>query len=196
MEGFMRRSVVILALSGVFAAPAALAAVVVIGQGLGRECYEQTLLDPTPMRNVLALDACDRAVEDYSVSSHDRAAALVNRGDILLRLNRFQEASADSDKAIAIEFGLGVAHLNRGAGLIGLKRYHEALSSLDEAIELGVNRSQLAYFDRGLAKENLGDIRGAYYDYRKAAELDPSFKLATDQLSRFTVIPRQPTNSP
>ena len=192
----MRRSVVLLALSSVFAATAAVAGVVVIGHGLGRDCYEQTLFDPTPMRNVLALEVCDRAVEDYSVSSHDRAAALVNRGDILLRLNRFREAAADADKAIGIESGLGVAYLNRGAGLIGLKRYTEALASLNQAIELGVDKSQLAYFDRGLAREYLGDVRGAYFDYRKAAELDPSFKLATDQLTRFTVTPRRPTNSP
>jgi tetratricopeptide (TPR) repeat protein len=148
------------------------------------------------MRNILALEVCDEAVEDHGGDSHDRVAALVNRADILLRLNRFREAAADSDKAIAIDSGLGVAYLNRGAGMIGMGRYNDALLSLDRAIELGMDRSQLAYFDRGLAKEHLGDVRGAYYDYRKAAELDPSFKLATDQLSRFIVTPRRQTNSP
>jgi tetratricopeptide (TPR) repeat protein len=192
----MRRRVIVLALSAVFAATAARAGVVVIGKGVGRECYEQTLLDPTPMRNILALEVCDEAVEAHGGDSHDRVAALVNRADILLRLNRFREAAADSDKAIAIDSGLGVAHLNRGAGMIGMGRYNDALPSLDRAIELGMDRSQLAYFDRGLAKEHLGDVRGAYYDYRKAAELDPSFKLATDQLSRFIVTPRRQTNSP
>ena len=31
------------------------------------------------------------------------------------------------------------------------------------------------------------DARGAYEDYKKAIEIDPTFTLAADQLKRFTV---------
>jgi tetratricopeptide (TPR) repeat protein len=45
----------------------------------------------------------------------------------------------------------------------------------------------LAYYNRGLTKEKLNDVRGAYEDYKKALELNPTFTLAADQLKRFTV---------
>jgi tetratricopeptide (TPR) repeat protein len=183
----MRLSLFALSLYGALAAAPAWAGVTVLGTGNGRECYEETLLDPTPMRNLDALAICARAIEDSNVDSYNRAAAYVNRGDILLRMQRFAEAVADSDKAIAIDHAMGAAHINRGAAMIGLQRYDEALASLNRAIEIGAGKLQLAYFDRGMAKENLGDVKGAYLDYRKAAELDPSFQLAADQLARFTV---------
>jgi tetratricopeptide (TPR) repeat protein len=181
----MRQPMFVLLLFGVCAASPAFAGTLVIGAGLGRECYEQTLSQPNPMRNIAALQICDKAVEDHSVNTYNRAAALVNRADILLRMGRFPEAISDSETAIALDPNIGAAHLNRGAGLIGLQHYDEALASLNRAVDLG--ELQLAYFDRGMAKEYLGDARGAYYDYRKAAELDPSFQLASNQLSRFTI---------
>ena len=33
----------------------------------------------------------------------------------------------------------------------------------------------LAYFGRGLANEDMGNIRDAYADYRRAAQLDPQW---------------------
>jgi tetratricopeptide (TPR) repeat protein len=99
---------------------------------------------------------------------------------------------ADADASIALDPELAAAYLNRGAGLIGLQRYQDALTALDKAIALSLSdRLQLAYFNRGMARENLGDIRGAYYDYRKASELDPKFVPAKEQLARFTVTVKQ-----
>ena len=75
-----------------------------------------------------------------------------------------------------------------GRGSVGLARYQEALPALEKAITLGAgNKLQMAYFDRGLARDYLGDLRGAYFDYKKAVELDPYFEPAKEQLARFTV---------
>lgn len=83
--------------------------------------------------------------------------------------------------------GIGIAYLNRAAALVGLERFAEALPVFERALALGVDRPQLAYFDRGIARESLGDIKGAYLDYRKASELDPKMEIARAQLTRFTV---------
>src|SRR5665213_1824465 len=186
----MCRSSLVLPLFLICAATPALAGVIVVGSGIGRECYEQTLLARPLMRSFRALEICDKAVNEYEVSAHDRAAAFVNRADILLKMQKYLEAVADSEKAITLDPCIGAAHLNRGAGMIGLERYNDALVSLNQAMDLGGDNLQLIYFDRGMAKENLGDVKGAYYDYRKAAELDPSFQLAIQQLSRFAVTTR------
>ena len=69
-----------------------------------------------------------------------------------------------------------------------LNRAQEALVSIEVGLDIGITRAYLAYYNRGAAKEKLGDIRGAYYDYRASADLRPNFALATEQLSRFRVI--------
>ena len=54
---------------------------------------------------------------------------------------------------------------------------------------MGANRPQIAYADRGLAHEALGNVRAAYEDYKKAAEIEPDFALtASSQLARFKVV--------
>jgi tetratricopeptide (TPR) repeat protein len=192
MESGMRPSGIFLTVACVAALAAfpARAGVLVFGTGIGHACYEQTLLDPTPARNMAALAICDQAVADMSVNAYNHAAALTNRADIRLRMADYDGAIADADRAIAIEPDMGAAHLNRGAGLIGLKRHADALPALDRAITVGLGKLQLAYFDRGMVKENLGDVRGAYLDYLKAADLDPNFAEARAELARFRVIRR------
>ena len=75
-----------------------------------------------------------------------------------------------------------------------LKRYKEALVDINKGIALGAKRPHIAYYDRAIADEALGDIRGAYEDYKKAVELEPDFALATEQLPRFKVV-RKPTST-
>ena len=125
--------------------------------------------------------------EANGTDGYSRAATLVNRADIRLRLKDCDGVVADSMQAISAFDGLAPAYVNLGAGLIGLKRYKEGLTVLNKAIDLGGDDPELAYFNRALAKESLGDIRGAYFDYHKAAELNPKFQRALDQLTRFKV---------
>jgi tetratricopeptide (TPR) repeat protein len=159
----------------------------VVGNTLGEECYQDTLLAPNPRRNADALAVCDRAVVDTTVNAYNQAANHVNRAEIRLRMANFQGALDDAEAALAIHDGIGTAYLNRGAGLVGLGRHAQALPDFDKALALGVDRPQLAYFDRAIARENVGDIKGAYLDYKKASEIDPRLEIARAQLSRFTV---------
>jgi tetratricopeptide (TPR) repeat protein len=135
-------------------------------------------------------------VRMYSANLGEKSTTRLVSGGLLisavrlLKMQKYGEAVADSEKGIMLDPRMSAAHLNRGAGTIGLERYNDALASLNQAIDLGSDNLQLIYFDRGLAKENLGDVKGAYYDYRKAVELDPSFQLAIHQLSRFAVTTR------
>ena len=165
----------------------ACAGIRVVGNSVGAECYQDTLMAPNPGRNADALAACDRAVVDAGVSTWNRAASHVNRAEIRLRMQNFQGAFEDAQAALDIDNGIGTAWLNRGAGLVGLNRFAEALPAFDKALQLGVDRPQLVYFDRAIARENLGDLKGAYLDYKKAAEIDPRLQIAREQLARFSV---------
>jgi tetratricopeptide (TPR) repeat protein len=165
-----------------------LAGTITVGRSDARECYLATLAVSSPAGDKHGLDACDRAASADSDDAYAHAAILVNRADIRLRMQDYAGTLADANASIALAPDLAAAYLNRGAGLIGLQRYQEALPALEIAIALNPNdRLELAYFNRGIAREHLGDIRGAYHDYKQALELNPKFEPAKEQLTRFTV---------
>ena len=187
----MRRRWLVIGLLAVIPAALAMAGVVVMGRGTGRDCYLATLTAPSPDADQHALKVCDQAVADAGLDSYARAASLINRADVRLRVHDYQGTLADADASIALDPGLGAAYVNRGAGLIGLQRYQEALPALEKAIALN-DRVQLAYFDRAIVKESTGDIQGAYQDFKKALEIDPKFESARQELTRFSVLDGQP----
>ena len=150
-----------------------------------RDCYLATLSASGSSQT--GLQACTVALEDATEDGM-RAGVLANRAYIRLRTADYAGTVADSDLSLSLEPELAAANLNRGAGLIGLGRYQEALPSLEKAVALSRgSKLQLAYYNRAIARENLGDIRGAYFDYKMAVDLDPKFAAAAEQLARFTV---------
>jgi tetratricopeptide (TPR) repeat protein len=82
------------------------------------------------------------------------------------------------------------AKVNLGAALYNLKRYGEALDALNEGVGTTSEGARvIGYYNRGLTHEKLGDLQAAYEDFRTALTMKPDFKLASDQISRFTVVP-------
>jgi tetratricopeptide (TPR) repeat protein len=153
------------------------------------ECYQATLAEVSTDNCERGLAVCDRAIEAVGDDRQLHAALLINRTDVRLMMQDYARTVADAATSIAIERQSPVAYLNLGAGLVGLRRYGEALTALEKAIELGIaGRSHLAYYNRAIAREQLGDTRSAYFDYKKALEIDPNFAPAKEQLSRFRVI--------
>jgi tetratricopeptide (TPR) repeat protein len=166
------------------------AVVIVVGSGAGSQCYADAEFgDPFQ-----AFDICTKALAQQEMSVRDRAATYINRSVVRLRVHDYTGALADCDLSIARMPNIGEAYVNRGAALINLDMPQEALAALNKAIQIGLDKAHLAYYNRGLAKEKLNDARGAYEDYKKALELDPTFTLAAEELKRFTVT-GAPSNS-
>jgi tetratricopeptide (TPR) repeat protein len=159
------------------------AVTIVIGGGLATECYATAEYGDA----FTAFDICTRALQNQALSVRDRAATYVNRSVIRLRVRDFSGAIADCEQSIQRWPQLSEPYVNRGAALINMERPQEALRDLDLAINMGLEKVHLAYYNRGLAKEKMNDARGAYADYRRALELDPTFTLANEQLQRFLV---------
>jgi len=159
------------------------AVTIVLGGGLATECYASAEFgDPFK-----AFDTCSRALNNNELSVRDKAATYVNRSVVRLRVRDYSGALADCDQSITRWPDLSEPHVNRGAALINLDRPQDALKELNQAITMGLDKVHLAYYNRGLAKEKLNDVRGAYQDYRKALEIDPTFTLASEQLQRFLI---------
>jgi tetratricopeptide (TPR) repeat protein len=59
--------------------------------------------------------------------------------------------------------------------------------SLNKAIELDSHDLYAAYYNRAIAREHTGDIQGAYFDFKRADELNPESDLAKRQMERFQI---------
>ncbi len=162
------------------------ASVTFIGPGSSYDCYmaaEYGQFKPgeTP------LDICNTAM-DEPIAGRELAGTLVNRGIIYVRMGNAEMSMRDCEAALKIMPTMGEAHANLGVALLRLGRLQEAMTALNKGIEYGVNKPYAAYYDRGLVREDIGDVKGAYVDYMKAVELKPDFELAQEQVKRFSIM--------
>jgi len=141
---------------------------------------------------IWSLKTCGQAIERARGTRDELAAAYINRSVIHLARLEYDAALADSDAAIRIKSSLPQAHINRGIALSAEKRNKEAGQAFTDALALDPSHPEIVYFDRALAREDDGDAKGAYLDYRKAAQLAPTWDTPKQQLARFTVA-RAPT---
>lgn len=164
---------------------AASAQVFVVGGGLARECYDEANSGNYIFR--IAEQSCSRALREETMTKETRAATYVNRGVIRMREGNYEQALNDYSSAVAVIPTLGAAYLNEGAAHIYQRNFSDALVSLNKAIELETDDIFAAYYNRAIARENTGDVPGAYFDFQKALDLRPGWELAQRQLSRFEV---------
>ncbi|HEX3754187.1 MAG TPA: hypothetical protein VHV26_03845 [Rhizomicrobium sp.] len=173
----------------------AAAAVLVVGNSKGHECY---LAAKSGIDTRAGLELCNEALDDGGMNAKDIAATHVNRGVLLDTLARYSEALADFNKSIEFNPDLGDGYLNRGVSLIRLKRLDEAFADVQKGITLGVSVPEIGYYDRAVAEELMGRIKDAYYDYKKCLEIAPGYTPASDALKYFTVtrVPAKPKTAP
>lgn len=166
------------------ALPAAAQSVTVLGGGMARHCSDAALKGESDRRFEAV---CTAALQTEVLAHRDRAGTFVNRGVLRLRRLEFNAARGDFDDAVQLQPDLPEAYANRGAALVGQRRYAEGLADINRALQLGVSEPEKAYFNRALANEGLDDLKQAYFDYRKAAELSPGWEAPRKELARFTV---------
>jgi tetratricopeptide (TPR) repeat protein len=181
----MKKLLTCLALTTALIAPGAMAQVLVIGNGLAKECFDAA--KGSSVRYEIGIATCSRAINTQSMTRANRAATYINRGVLMMRAGRYDSALTDYDRAKNIDADTGAVYLNTGAAHIYMKDYDLALPALDKAIELDSQDLFAAYYNRGLVKEYTGDVTGAYYDFKKSLELKPGWVQAEQQLARFTI---------
>ena len=181
----MKFKLLIAALATSLAAETASAQVFVIGNGLGGECYQKTKNTIRTYRD--AEEVCSRALREQAMTKANRAGTFVNRGVLRMRDGNYDGALKDYESAIELVPDLGAAYLNQGAAYIYIRDFDSAFASLNRAIELDSADLFAAYYNRAIAREQTGDVTGAYYDFQKSLELKPDWDLAMRQLNRFSI---------
>lgn len=165
---------------------AATGAITVFGGGMARECY---LGVESKRATFETMEICDLALLQERLTTRDRAATYVNRGILHMRLGHLEKALSDYDTGARLEPGLPGAQINRGAALYNLGRYPEAMEALNAGLTTDdPDIKAVGFYNRGLTAEKLGNIQGAYEDFKAALDLDPMFELAERQLERFEVV--------
>ncbi len=137
-----------------------------------------------------AAQACDQAIATERLNRANMIATQINRGAIYLRRRDGARALEAYDAVIDLDDENANAHLSRGIALQLAGRPGPAVASITEALSLGVPQPHMAYYYRAAARESLGDVRGAYEDYRTALEIEPNWGPAFEELARFARIRR------
>lgn len=127
------------------------------------------------------------AINQGDLTVHDLAGTYNNRGVLLFSQASFENALRDFEQGIRFDPKIPEVYVNRGASLVALKRWADSVPPLNKGIEMQALELEKAYYNRAIAHEELGDIRRAYFDYLKAAELKPEWEQPKQQLTRFTV---------
>jgi len=115
---------------------------------------------------------------DAAMQIEGQSASIYNsRGNVLVALQRFDEAVASYDKAIALKTDFAEPFCNRGGALQELKRFDEALASYDKAIALKPDSAE-AFYNRGAALQELKRFDEALATYDEAIALKPDYAEA------------------
>ena len=135
-----------------------------------------------------AREACDRALAaDEVLSQADRAGTFVNRGILFMHMGQLGRANLDFDRALAMDRRLAEAWLNKGIAQMKAGNSSAALELAGRSIELRTNKPAIAYYIRGLAHEQTGNVRAAYADLTRARALAPKWPEPAIELARYQV---------
>ena len=170
--------------AAMLAGTAASAAVAVVGNGTAKVCFSEA---ENGWDVQFGIRMCSDALKTETLSQIDRASTFINRGILKARADDVDGALDDYAQALALGENVGEAYLNRSATEIALKRFDDAKSDADQAIAHGTKRLEIAYYNRAVANEALGNVGAAFQDYKAALEVEPKFTAARQQLARYRV---------
>lgn len=163
------------------AAPAA-GARITIGSTMARACYEAAEAHRTDQQSKRI---CDSALTEEGLAQHDLTGTHVNRGILFMLSGDLDMADRDYDRALALDPNEPEAWLNKGITALKRGDSQVALRLVEKAIELRTRKPAIAFYMRGIAHEETGNVRAAYADLQRARALAPNWPLPAVELQRY-----------
>ena len=179
----MRAVSVLILAATMCAAGEARASMQVIGGTIAKDCYRAA----KSVDAAHGVSLCTLAIDNEFLSPRDLAATYDNRGTLYVERRAFEAARQDFERAIALDPALGEPFVNHGAVLIWERDYSGAIAEITHGLAMSPGEPEKAYYNRALAYEYSGDLKAAYADYEKAAELKPDWAQPKTDLARFSV---------
>jgi len=134
-----------------------------------------------------ATHACQQALGWAQFVPDELGPVLSNNGVLHLIRGDYQAAIADFNAALRAGAEASSTLNDRGLAEAGLHNYQAAIDSYGQALAKATGNQERIHFNRAMAEEDAGNLKAAYLDYRKAAELAPNWGKAASALSRFKV---------
>ncbi|MFT5573533.1 MAG: tetratricopeptide (TPR) repeat protein [Cryomorphaceae bacterium] len=155
------------------------------GSSLAKDCYRfsQTAA-MTSTASTTDIEVCTKAIFDGGLNKKDLVATYVNRGIIHMAMEHYQAAARDYNKALGMSDDVGEAYVNRGNLWFVASRFKEAIADYDKSIEFGVEKTHVAFLNRGMAYEQMGKLEEAKSDYQVALEALEDWPAAQKRLQR------------
>ncbi len=158
-------------------------AILSVGNSLARTCFESA---EARARSPSNLTDCNRALTE-ALDREDRVATLVNRGILHSVRNDYVGANRDFDEAIVLDPSQPEAWLNKAILIVRQDNSAGAVALADRALALKTRNPALAFYVRGIAHEDAGNIKAAYADLVQARNLAPGWNEPVEQLQRYRV---------
>ena len=130
------------------------------------------------------LKDCNLALQHSQLSLRDRMATYVNRGIVYAAMEEYNKAIKDYATAIRMNPDVGEAYVNRGNLYFLGALFDRAVQEYTTALNIGMKKEHVAYYNRGMAYENLKDYSKAEADYRHAISLLPEWTDPHTKLER------------
>ena len=155
---------------------------ITIGSTMARACYEAAEAHRSDLQSKRI---CDTALTEEGLTHHDRTGTHVNRGILFMLSGDLEMAERDYDRAIALDPNEPEAWLNKGINALKRGESQLALQFVEKAIALRTRKPAVAFYMRGIAHEEAGNVRAAYADLQRARALDPKWPLPAVELQRY-----------
>jgi tetratricopeptide (TPR) repeat protein len=168
------------------------AVTVISNSSNARSCYQAASRASIKMLTTQSdLDTCNVAIDRDFLGTSDLARTHINRGIVATSLEQYQQALADYNKALELVPRMPEAYISRGNLWYLAEKYQRASDEYTMAMQSEFNRPQIAYYNRALANEKLGNRVAAEADLREALKLDPELRQARERLDKLTGEPAQ-----
>jgi tetratricopeptide (TPR) repeat protein len=169
------------------AAQPAAAQLVVVGDTGAAACY-RAARDGQDDREALAI--CTRGIIE-GASQRDIGATYVNRAIIHIHRKEFDAALQDVEDSFEHR-DFAEAYATRAVAYYHMDRLQDSIDQNNLALAReDLDEPAKVYYNRALTYEKMERIEEAYYDYKKASELDPGWDLPQEELTRFIVLPAE-----
>ncbi|HWY63216.1 MAG TPA: hypothetical protein VNW15_15035 [Rhizomicrobium sp.] len=134
---------------------------------------------------------CSLAVR-LAYYSKAQALALNNRSVLHYARGEYDAALADNTAALKLDDRMAEAIVNRGSIFLVQHRAEAAAANFDRALAFNPAHPEKVYFNRALAREDMGDLNGAYADFAQAAKLSPQWDQPKREMARFSIVRQKP----
>ena len=157
-----------------------------VGNSYALDCYQAAHARD---HDTNAIYHCNLALDQEGLDPANKAATFVNRGVLYMRNRNYSSAERDFNRAMSTDEANPEAYLNMAISHLQKNENDTSvMPMIEKALALNTKEQALAYYSRGVLHERNGNIRQAYYDYKKAHELAPDWDEPTRDLERYQVV--------